>query len=130
MDLNAIRTLDHTVLLCTDLDATKAFYRDILRLPIEVDRERWVSFRVGGTLLTIRPRCAWDVCDDGPIPSGSTPVQLGFRVPPPAIDHWHAILAEHDVEILRPPTELPVWRHRTLFFRDPEHNIVELYAEY
>jgi catechol-2,3-dioxygenase len=22
------------------------------------------------------------------------------------------------------------WRHRTLFFRDPEDNIIEIYAEY
>ncbi len=25
---------------------------------------------------------------------------------------------------------LPDWRHRTLFFRDPEDNIIEIYAEY
>jgi len=30
----------------------------------------------------------------------------------------------------RGPTELPDWRHRTLFFRDPEDNIIEIYAEY
>jgi hypothetical protein len=29
---------------------------------------------------------------------------------------------------LRP--DLPDWRHRTLFFRDPEDNVVEIYAEY
>jgi glyoxylase I family protein len=33
------------------------------------------------------------------------------------------------VPILSPPKELAAWRHRTLFFRDPEGNIVELYAE-
>jgi glyoxylase I family protein len=27
-------------------------------------------------------------------------------------------------------TDLPDWRHRTLFFRDPEDNIIEIYAEY
>ena len=26
--------------------------------------------------------------------------------------------------------DLPDWRHRTLFFRDPEDNIIEIYAEY
>jgi len=34
------------------------------------------------------------------------------------------------VPILRGPTDLPDWRHRTLFFRDPEDNIIEIYAEY
>jgi glyoxylase I family protein len=28
------------------------------------------------------------------------------------------------------PTDLREWRHRTLFFRDPEDNVVEIYAEY
>ena len=56
-------------------------------------------------------------------------VQLAFRVPPPAIDDWHAALIAKGVPIFSPPKELAGWRHRTLFFRDPEGNIVELYAE-
>jgi catechol 2,3-dioxygenase-like lactoylglutathione lyase family enzyme len=33
------------------------------------------------------------------------------------------------VPVVRPPTGLPSWRHRTLFFRDPEDNLIEIYAE-
>lgn len=130
MNLNEIRSLDYAVLLCNKMTETCAFYRDILRLPIEIDREQWVSFRVGATLLTLRPRGAWAVCDDGKTVPGSAAVQLAFRVPPPAIDVWHEELVAKDVEILREPTDLPDWRHRTLFFRDSEDNIIELYAEY
>jgi catechol 2,3-dioxygenase-like lactoylglutathione lyase family enzyme len=39
-------------------------------------------------------------------------------------------LVAQGVPILRGPTDLPDWRHRTLFFRDPEDNIFESYAEY
>ena len=56
-------------------------------------------------------------------------MQLAFRVPPPAIDDWHAELMAHGVTITSPPRDLPAWRHRTLFFRDPEGNVIELYAE-
>ena len=129
MELNEIRSFDYAVLLCTDLDKTTAFYRDVLRLPLEIDREHWKSFRIGATLLTLRPRGVWPVCDDGQIAEGTAPVQLGFRVPPPAIEEWHEKLIAAGVEILRAPTELPEWRHNTLFFRDPENNILELYAE-
>lgn len=129
MEMNEIRSLDHTVLLCMDLEKTCSFYKEVLRLPLEVDRKNWRSFRVGATLLTLRPRCVWPVCDDGEIPAETAPVQLGFRVPPPAIAEWHQTLAKHGVEILREPTELAEWRHNTLFFRDPENNIIELYAE-
>lgn len=130
MSLREIHTLDHTVILCRDMSETRAFYRDVLGLPIEVDRENWVSFRLGATLLTLRPRGKWSVCDDGAATPGVACVQLAFRVPPSAVDDCHAELVEKGVEILRGPTDLPDWRHRTLFFRDPEANIIEIYAEY
>ena len=130
MSLDQIHNLDYTVLLCSRMAETVAFYRDVMKFPIETERENWVSFRVGATLLTLRPRCAWSVCDDGESVPGSAAVQLAFRVPPPAVEICHAELAAQGVAILRPPTDLPDWRHRTLFFRDPEDNIIEIYAEY
>lgn len=130
MSLREIRNLDHTVLLCDRLEETRAFYRDVLQFPIETDRANWVSFRVGATLLSLRRRGPWSVCDDGAALPGSAAVQLAFRVPPPAVDTCHAELVAKGVPILRPPTDLPDWRHRTLFFRDPEDNIIEIYAEY
>ena len=130
MSLGEIRSFDYAVLLCDDMARTRAFYRDVMGSTIEVDRENWISFRVGATLLTLRPRGKWAVCDDGPSTPGSASVQLAFRVPPPAVDRCHAELVAQGVPILRGPTDLPDWRHRTLFFRDPEGNIIEIYAEY
>lgn len=130
MSLGGITNLDYTVLLCNRIDETRAFYRDIMKFPIETDLKHWVSFRVGAALLTLRPRTAWSVCDDGRSIAGSAAVQLAFRVPPPAVDACHAELVARGVRILRGPTDLPDWRHRTLFFRDPEDNIIEIYAEY
>tara|TARA_R110002020_G_scaffold150446_3_gene327188 strand:+ start:11705 stop:12097 length:393 start_codon:yes stop_codon:yes gene_type:complete len=130
MSLGDIHNLDHTVILCRNLKETRAFYRDVMKFPLEVDRETWVSFRIGATLLTLRPRGKWPVCDDGDLAPGVAAVQLAFRVPPPAVDACHSELVAAGVEILRPPTDLPDWRHRTVFFRDPEANIIEIYAEY
>lgn len=130
MSLSEIHSLDHTVILCGNMLETRAFYRDIMKFALEVDRENWVSFRVGATLLTLRPRGKWAVCDDGDAVPGAVAVQLAFRVPPQAVDVCHAELEQKGVEILRAPTDLPEWRHRTLFFRDPEGSILEIYAEY
>ncbi len=130
MGLSEIRNFDYTILLCNKMEETCAFYRDIMKFPIETELENWVSFRVGATLLTLRPRGKWAVCDDGKSIPGSAAIQLAFRVPPPAVDVCHAELVDNGVEILRKPTDLPNWRHRTLFFRDPEDNIIEIYAEY
>lgn len=130
MSLGGIGNLDYTVLLCDRLAETRAFYRDVMGFALETDHENWVSFRVGAALLTLRPRGVWSVCDDGKALPGSAAVQLAFRVAPPAVDACHAELVAKGVPILRPPTDLPAWRHRTLFFRDPENNIIEIYAEY
>ena len=47
MSLGGISNLDYTVLLCGKMAATRAFYRDVMKFPIETDQENWVSFRVG-----------------------------------------------------------------------------------
>lgn len=102
----------------------------MIGFPLEFDSDKWVSFRVGSTLLTLRPRGPSLAWDDGPVVPGSAAVQLAFRVPPPAVDACHAELVAKGVPIVQAPTDLPSWRHRTLFFRDPEGNVVEIYAEY
>jgi hypothetical protein len=85
---------------------------------------------MASALLTLRPRGPSLAWDDGPAAPGSAAVQLAFRVPPHAVDACHAELVAKGVPIVRAPTDLPDWRHRTLFFRDPEDNVVEIYAEY
>ena len=51
-----------------------------------------------------------------------------FRVAPGEVDECAEALRAAGVAILRPPTDQP-WGHRTLFFRDPDGNIVEIYAD-
>jgi len=130
MSLGGITSFDYTVILCSKLADTRRFYSEIMGFPIEEDRENWVSFRIGATLLTLRPRGPWSVCDDGPRPPGTAAVQLAFRVPLDAVAECHRMLVAKGVPILREPTDLPKWRHRAVFFRDPEDNIIEIYAEY
>jgi glyoxylase I family protein len=130
VSIKDIRNFDYVVLLCRDMKQTRSFYKDVMGFPLEFDSDRWVSFRVGATLLTLRPRGPAPAWDDGPAAPGSAAVQLAFRVPPPAVDACHAELVAKGVPIVRAPTDLPDWRHRTLFFRDPEDNVIEIYAEY
>ena len=130
MGIKEIRNVDYTILLCAKMKETRAFYQEVMGFPVGLDLENWVSFRVGATLLTLRPRGQGPAGDDGPSIPGSAAIQLAFRVPPPAVDACHAELVAKGVTILREPTDLPEWRHRTLFFRDPEDNVIEIYAEY
>jgi len=129
MSLGDIRTLDYTVLLCTRLPETKAFYRDVMGFVLARDGERWVEFQVGAAVLALKPRGPGLAWDDGPLPAGTAALQLAFRVAPHRLDGCHDTLKSKGVEILSPPRDIPAFHHRALFFRDPEGNVIELYAE-
>lgn len=131
--LTAIRNLDYVILLCDDPASMRRFYVEVMGFPVYRDQwdGAWLELRVGSILLTLRPR-GWLTLggkhSDGPKPPGSASIQLAFRVTRAEVDACHRRLVEHGVEILDPPTDQP-WSHRTLFFRDPEGNLLEIYAD-
>jgi catechol 2,3-dioxygenase-like lactoylglutathione lyase family enzyme len=130
MGIGSIRNLDYVVLLCEDLARARQFYLDVMQFRIERETPRWVSLHVGSGLLCLRPRTLDGVFQDGPgAPSGSASVQLAFRVAPPEIDEIQAELAAAGVDLMGPPRDIPAWGHRAIFFRDPDGNVIEIYAE-
>jgi len=126
--LGAIRSLDYTILLCDDIEAMRSFYTDVMGFEIRHEIPgKWVELQVGSSLLALRMRGR---PYDGPRPDTATAsVQLAFRVPPGDVETAATQLADRRVEILEAVADLEVFGHRTLFFADPEHNIIEIYAE-
>ena len=129
MGIDSIRNIDYVVLLCEDMVRARRFYLEVMKFPLERDTPNWVSFHVGSGLLCLRPRHPQGPLRDGPSIAGSAAVQLAFRVSPPEIDECHAELIAKGVEMMGPPRDIPAWRHRALFFRDSERNVIEIYAE-
>ena len=123
--LPGIRTLDYVILLCEDLSRMKAFYHETLGFPIERDWEDWIEMRAGAVLLTLRRRGR---PYDGPNTPHAASVQLAFRVQPGEVNACYNELIDRKVEILEPPRDQN-YGHRTLFFKDPEGNILEIYAD-
>lgn len=124
--LAPVQQLTYTIVLCDDLDRMKAFYRGLL--PFEVDSEHDTSFtlRAGSVLLGLRQRTR-DY--DGVGARRESPgLQLAFRVLPDEVNTCHEALVAAGVKILDPPTDQPRG-HRTVYFADPEGNILEVYAE-
>ena len=125
--LGAIRNLDYTILLCNDLASMRRFYTEIIGFEVDQEvPERWAALRIGSSLLALRRRGR---PYDGPSPTpGTASVQLAFRVPPGDVEAAAVQLAERGIEPLEPVTD-QTFGHRTLFFADPEHNVIEIYAE-
>jgi catechol 2,3-dioxygenase-like lactoylglutathione lyase family enzyme len=125
--LSRIRNIDYTVIFARDMPAMRRFYQDVMRFPVDSELgPQWIAFRVGGSLLALTARGL--MFDDEAPPQGALSVQLAFRVAPNEVDACADALRAAGVEITHPPTDQP-WGHRTLYFRDPDGNVLEIYAD-
>jgi catechol 2,3-dioxygenase-like lactoylglutathione lyase family enzyme len=125
--LSAIQALDYTVVRVRDMDAMRDFYGRILRFPFVRELSpNWVEFRIGPNILALASRLRF--VEPHTLEAGIASVQLAFRVSYEAVDVCAAELTAAGVPLLSPPTDQP-WRHRTLFFRDPDGNLLEIYAD-
>jgi catechol 2,3-dioxygenase-like lactoylglutathione lyase family enzyme len=123
----SIRSIDYTVILVRDMAAMRRFYEGILRFPLTRELSAgWVEYQIGGNTLALsRPG---RTAKDAPAPKGSASLQLAFKVVVEDVDRCADELVRHGVDLLEPPTNQP-FGHRTLFFRDPDGNLLEVYAE-
>jgi len=126
--LRAIRALDYTVIFARDLDAMRRFYTEVMQFEVylELGGGSWVELRVGSNILALtRPGA---VVPD-PLPrAGTACLQLAFRVRREDVDACESALRRQSVPIVAAATDQP-WGHRTLFFRDPDGNLLEIYAD-
>jgi catechol 2,3-dioxygenase-like lactoylglutathione lyase family enzyme len=123
----AIRAIDYTVVFVRDMAAMRRFYEDVLGFPLLRELSPgWIEYRVGdNTLALARPtRTAADI----PTPNGSASLQLAFKVSAPDVDRCADELVRQGVKLLSPPTD-QVFGHRTVFFRDPDGNLLEVFAD-
>lgn len=124
---SAIRAIDYTVIFVRDMVAMRRFYEDVLALSLLRELSpNWIEYRLGSnTLALAKPR---RTAADAPTPVGSASLQLAFKVSAAEVDACADELVQQDVALLSPPTNQP-FGHRTLFFRDPDGNLLEVYAE-
>ena len=123
----AIRAIDYTVIFVRDMAAMRRFYEDILGFPLlRALSPGWIEYRIGGNTLPVaKPSLT---AADGPTPNGSASLQLAFKVPVPDVDRCADELLRQGVNLVSPPTD-QVFGHRTLFFRDPDGNLLEVFAD-
>ena len=124
--LTAVRQLSYVIILCEDLDRMKAFYRDLFAFPVDSESDTGLAFRAGSVLFALRKRTRG--YDGSGVRAELPGVQVAFLVSPEEVDLCYKQLVEKGVDILEPPTDQPRG-HRTVYFSDPEGNMLEIYAE-
>jgi catechol 2,3-dioxygenase-like lactoylglutathione lyase family enzyme len=123
----AIQAIDYTVIFVRDMGAMRHFYGDILGFPLQRKLTRnWIEYRIGNNTLALATPTL--TAGDVPISNGSASLQLAFKVPALDVDRCASELVQQGLDLLSPPTD-QIWGHRTLFFRDPDGNLLEIFAE-
>ena len=123
----AIRAIDYTVVFVRDMEAMRRFYEDVLGFALLRELSPgWIEYKVGPNPLALaRPS---RTPGDAPVPAGSAALQLAFKVAPAEVDRCAEELLAQGVALLSPPTD-QAFGHRTLFFRDPDGNLLEVFAD-
>jgi catechol 2,3-dioxygenase-like lactoylglutathione lyase family enzyme len=122
----AIRSLVETSAYVDDLDRAERFYRDVLGLaPMGKEAGRHAFFRVGeGDVLLLFLADATIRGDHLPAHGARGPGHFALGIDAEALEPWRRRLQEHGVAIEHEAT----WPRggRSLYFRDPAGNSVEL----
>lgn len=122
-----IRSIDYTVIPVRQLAAMREFYGQTLGFPLHRELSpRWLEYRVGSNILALADHESKPA--DEKLPIGTMSLQLAFRVAPAEVATCAETLKARGVSIVSGPTDQP-FGHRTLFFRDPDGNLLEIYAE-
>ena len=123
----AIRAIDYTVIFVRDMTAMRRFYEGILGFPLVRQLSPgWIEYRLGNNTLALAKPSR--TAADAPTPHGSAALQLAFKVSASEVDQCADELVRQGVNLLSPPTD-QVFGHRTLFFRDPDGNLLEVFAD-
>lgn len=121
-----VETIDYVVLYVRDLEASMAFYRDVIGLPFKFQDSGYAEFTTRGTKFGLYERSRLPGLI-GRLATGGGPAgEVLFLVDD--VDAEAERVRGLRVEILAGPVDRP-WGHRTLHVLDPDGFVVELAQE-
>ena len=120
-----IRKLGGICLITEDVRRLGTFYRTVLGQDGQVD-DAYSSFEVNGVVLSMYSVAGTEAMAPGSLAgAGTGRWVLEFEVED--VDAEYGRLVELGVPIVKPPTTQP-WGIRSVWFRDPDGNIVNFLA--
>jgi catechol 2,3-dioxygenase-like lactoylglutathione lyase family enzyme len=118
----------HACLITKKLETLRDFYREVLQVEPKVYQDDYLEFPLEGVILSLYKQESLDRTVPGAMQAGhNKTVMLEFQVE--NVDQEFARLKQSQLPIdwVMPPTTFP-WGNRSIYFRDPEGNMVNLYS--
>jgi predicted enzyme related to lactoylglutathione lyase len=118
----------HACIITQKLDTLRDFYREVLQVEPKVYQEDYLEFPMEGAILSLYRQESLEKTVPGAMQAGhNKSVMLEFQVAD--VDREYARLQKAQIPIdwVMPPTTFP-WGNRSIYFRDPEGNMVNLYS--
>ncbi|MCA8251601.1 VOC family protein [Burkholderia multivorans] len=117
--------IDHLVLTCVDLDATKHFYTKVLQMDLQTFGEGRIAFRFGNQKINVHVKGSeFEPKAHLPVPGA---LDLCFIAATP-LDEVIAHLKAVEWPILEGPVERTgaTQKIRSVYVRDPDLNLIEI----
>ncbi|MFJ9690986.1 VOC family protein [Kitasatospora sp. NPDC101183] len=122
-DLDELEVL---TLFVADVPAAKAFYREVLGLPVVYEDDASAALRLRNLLLNLLAAGqAPELVEPAPVAPEAAGVRALLTVRVPDVDAVCAQLAERGVALLNGPVDRP-WGRRTAAFADPSGHVWEV----
>jgi catechol 2,3-dioxygenase-like lactoylglutathione lyase family enzyme len=123
--MSLIHHLDHLVLTCVDIAATKRFYVEVLQMQMETFGAGRIAFRFGNQKINIHERGAeFEPKAHLPVPGA---LDMCFIATEP-LDEVIAHLQQCGWPIIEGPVERTgaTQKIRSVYVRDPDLNLIEI----
>ena len=125
-DATSAPNLMHTCLITDNVDKLVQFYEPILALKAQKSGEDYAEFRTDMGVLAIFSAAAQEKYIPGSaIPAANKSMILEFQVAD--VDKEYARLQTLVKTWVKPPTTQP-WGTRSIYFRDPDGNLVDFFV--
>lgn len=121
--------LTHVCLVTARFDRMKEFYRDILQTAPQEYQGEYAEFATEGAILSLYQMESMEKLAPGAVPEvGNRSALIEFQVPHADREYTRLTgLQKFPVQFVLPPTTFP-WGQRSIYFRDPDGNLLNFYS--